>query len=106
VKQRNGSPTQIPMHRVSIAEIMRTADFARGAADKRNGRAPALDSYNSYAGESDRVAYAKINASWNYERGRQWACLAPASMPLNIDGRLNPKALALGIIAIDEIMWR
>ena len=35
------------------------------------------------------------NAAWNYERGRQWALLAPRSMPLYVDGRLNPKAVAL-----------
>ena len=40
-------------------------------------------------------AKSKINAHWNYERGRQWASLAPKSMLVKVDGALNPKAVAL-----------
>jgi hypothetical protein len=36
------------------------------------------------------------------ETGRQWAALAPRSMPLRIDGKLNPKAIALCDIAFDR----
>jgi hypothetical protein len=79
----------------STEEIMRTADFARGVADKRSGRPPAFETYNFYQGESDQAVEAKINGLWNYERGRQWACLAPPSMPLNINGKLNHKAVWL-----------
>ena len=83
-------------------EIMQTADFARGVADKRANRPPAFEAYNFYQGDSDRAAEAKINGLWNYERGRQWACLAPPSMPLNVDGKLNPKALSLCESAFDR----
>jgi hypothetical protein len=86
----------------STEEIMQTADFARGVADKRSNRPPAFESYNFYQGDGDRVTEAKINGLWNYERGRQWACLAPPSMPLNVDGKLNPKALALCEAAFDR----
>ena len=94
--------TNATAYPVTTATIMQTADFARGVSDKRNGRPPAYDTYNFYNGEADKVAEAKINGLWNYERGRQWACLAPRTMPLRIDGKLNPKAVALCKIAFDR----
>ena len=57
--------------------IMRTREFQLGVEHRRAGVPPL---------ETD---------SWEYERGRIWATLAPASMPLRINGRINPKALAL-----------
>jgi hypothetical protein len=39
---------------------------------------------------------------WGYERGRQWACLAPTRMPLKIRGKLNLKALTLCCLAFDR----
>jgi hypothetical protein len=62
--------------------IMRTAAFQLGVADARSGRKPRFDEQ----GEDD---------AWNYERGRQWAVAAPASMSLTIGRRLNPDAVAL-----------
>jgi hypothetical protein len=96
VMPHSPSTEQIPFCLMTTAaDIMRSADFARGVSDKRNGRPPAYDSYNHYQDDSDHVAKAKLNGLWSYERGRQWACIAPPSMPLRIDGRLNPKAVAL-----------
>jgi hypothetical protein len=86
----------------STEEIMQTADFARGVADKRSNRPPAFETYNFYQDESDQAAEAKINGLWNYERGRQWACLAPPTMALNINGKLNPKAVSLCKSAFDR----
>jgi hypothetical protein len=74
---------------------MQTPDFARGVADRRNGLPPVYEAYNFYQNETNEAVEAKMNGLWNYERGRQWACLAPPSMPLNINGKLNPKAIAL-----------
>jgi hypothetical protein len=74
---------------------MRSADFARGVSDKRNDRAPAFEAYNFYQDENEKAAGAKLDGLWNYERGRQWACIAPPSMPLRIDGKLNPEAVTL-----------
>ena len=59
--------------------IMQSADFWIGVADVRLGRPADFDE----------------NDSWNYERGRQWALIAPASMPLRIGGKLNREALKL-----------
>lgn len=70
---------QVPTRAVSAEYIMRHAAFARGVAEKRNGRPPDYDA----------------NDDWEYERGRLWASIAPLSMPLKIGGRLNPKAVAL-----------
>ena len=60
--------------------IMRRAGFVAGVEDVRSGRAPNYDGQDDY---------------WSYERRRLWACVAPSSMPLMIDGKLNPKAIAL-----------
>ena len=88
---------QIPTYSVSTELIMRSAAFARGVADRRAGLSPAYDSNNFCFDQSDgdEVATVKTNDLWRYERGRQWACLAPLSMPLEVNGRLNPKAVAL-----------
>jgi hypothetical protein len=61
----------------TVEKIMRSAAFKRGVQDKREGRPPS---------DAD---------DWDYERGRQWAAIAPADMPVTIDGRLNPKAKRL-----------
>ncbi len=58
---------------------MRTPSFQAGVDDVRNGKAPRFDSYRGV----------------EYERGRQWAKLAPLEMPLRLGRRLNPQALAL-----------
>ncbi len=51
----------------------------------------------------DYDAYADdANAQWNYERGRQWAAIAPRSLPLRIDGRLNPVAIRLYDMAVEK----
>src|SRR5260370_23790091 len=63
---------------------MSTIAFAMGAYDKRTGRKPAWDEYGDDA--------------WSYERGRQWACIAPKRMPLRIKSKgnkLNPRAVEL-----------
>lgn len=86
---------QVPTRGVSAESIMRTADFARGVADKRGGQVPRYDGYNFDQSEGDEAVKVKINGLWNYERGRQWAAVAPLTMPLKIDGDLNSKAVAL-----------
>jgi hypothetical protein len=62
-------------------QILRSAAFAAGAADVRAGKPTRFDSF----GDDD----------WNYERGRQWAFIAPMSMPLRSGGKLNHEALRL-----------
>ena len=86
---------QIPTRGTTAQAIMRSAAFVAGVDDVRNGRAPDYEAYCFSQDEDDLQAKSKINGHWNYERGRQWASLAPRSMPLKIDGALNPKAIAL-----------
>lgn len=74
---------------------MRSAAFAAGVNDGRAGQSPRYEDYSFDQSEGDAAASAKINGHWNYERGRQWASIAPLSMPLRIEGKLNPKAVAL-----------
>jgi hypothetical protein len=64
---------------------MLSAAFARGIADFRAGRAPDFDN------EVD----ALTGGDWDYERGRQWAVVAPVTMPLKIGRRLNPDAIEM-----------
>jgi hypothetical protein len=73
---------QVTTARAFIEQIMRCPGFARGMEDKRAGLAPRFDDYGE-----DRW--------WSYERGRQFAGIAPVSMTLELGGKLNPKAVAL-----------
>jgi hypothetical protein len=66
---------------VSTEVLMRPDAFRRGVDEVRSGVAPDFD--------------APIDDDWAYERGRQWALIAPRSMPLYIGNRINPKAVAL-----------
>jgi hypothetical protein len=63
-----------------MQSIMRDAAFAAGVDDVRAGRPFDWDSYAD---------------NWCYERGRLFACVAPTSMALWVDGKLNPAAVAL-----------
>jgi hypothetical protein len=63
----------------SAWEVMGTNDFRKGFEDRRAGRPPRFDQYDS----------------WNYERGRLFASIAPLNMPLKINRKLNPKAVRL-----------
>jgi hypothetical protein len=60
---------------------MSQPQFTLGAADARAGRRYHAD-YDLW----------NIDGQWNYERGRQWAVLAPRDLPLKRDGKLNPEA--------------
>jgi hypothetical protein len=66
---------------------MRHPHFARGLDDIRAGRAFADDVDDDY---------------WAYERGRLFGAIAPLSMPLFDDKRLNPKAVKLFVAASDR----
>jgi hypothetical protein len=76
---------QVPTKRVSIRSIMSSPSFARGFNDVRAG-VPFDWRYG--AGPNAR-------ASWDYERGRLLAHIAPINMPLRIGAQLNPKLVAL-----------
>ncbi len=61
--------------------MVRSCEFNEGVADVRLGRPPRYD---------DLIA-----CDWNYERGRQWAQIAPMRMPTKIGGKANPQAVAI-----------
>jgi hypothetical protein len=69
----------VPAHTLAI---MGSAAFALGVAERRAGRALRYDMFTG-------------DEAWNYERGRLWATLAPVSMPLVINGKINFKAVRL-----------
>jgi len=71
---------QVPTRNTTTQAIMRRPEFALGVDSIRNGEAPDFDYPDAY---------------WSYERGRLWARVAPRSLPLRINGKLNPKAIAL-----------
>jgi hypothetical protein len=75
---------QVPTIRVTTAWIMSSPAFELRLSDARRG-----------IPFDWRVGGADTNAAWNYERGRSFASLAPLNMPLRIDGKLNPKAIAV-----------
>jgi hypothetical protein len=43
----------------------------------------------------DPMSKRTKSLQWEYERGRQWATLAPRDIPLRIAGKLNPRAVKL-----------
>lgn len=66
---------------ISLERFMRLTAFKRGLAEVRAGRPPDFD-----GAECDQLAY---------EAGRQFGCIAPCTMQITINGRINPKAAAL-----------
>jgi hypothetical protein len=84
---QSSKSSQVPTTRTTTQSIMRAAAFAAGVDDVRNGRAPNFDSYAD---------------DWAYERGRLFASVAPTSMPLLINGKLNPRAVALAVAAFER----
>jgi hypothetical protein len=89
VEQAEQADTRI----ITPTEIMQTEAFQRGFEEKRAGRRPHYD--NDYG-----------DHEWEYERGRQFAVVAPANMQLKSNGQLNRKAVSLfwRLCARDEII--
>jgi hypothetical protein len=76
---------QASSHTVSIRSIVASGEFARGVEEVRGN-----------------IPFDAANDDWDYERGRCFGFIAPLDMPLRIDGRLNPKALALAEAAFNR----
>lgn len=81
---------QVSVYRTPVVLIMSTRAFRRGLEDARAGVA-----FDWRIGGDD-------NSAWSYERGRQFAHIAPLDMKLWLGGKLNPKAIALCNAAIDR----
>jgi hypothetical protein len=73
---------QIRTRGISIQAIMKTEAFRRGVLDQRAGRKPRFDEEaNGPSG------------GWFYERGRQFATIAPRDLQVILERRLNPAAV-------------
>jgi hypothetical protein len=77
------SREQEPTTWTTIRAIMGSRNFKAGFEERRAGRPPNFD------------LRGEVNGSWDYERGRHFALIAPLGMVLRISGKLNPKAVAL-----------
>jgi hypothetical protein len=78
--------SQVETTKASVEWVMRDPSFAAGVNDVRRGLPPRFD---------DPKMADDIDKQWNYERGRFWAIIAPRSLALRLNGKLNPKAIAL-----------
>ena len=67
----------------TIAKIMADPTFELGVRDVRAGR-----------GQHHGYARWSINAQWDYERGRQWAIIAPRNLALKRAGKVTAEAIA------------
>ena len=73
---------QVRTSRTSTLAIMRRPAFDCGFEEVRAGLPARYDDHDD-------------DDYWAYERGRMFGYIAPLSMPLRINGKINPKALAL-----------
>lgn len=69
---------QVPTQLTTISSIMATREFALGVADVRAGR-PHRSDYETWG----------VDPQWNYERGRQWARVAPRSVVFKRSGKIT-----------------
>jgi hypothetical protein len=81
---------QIETCPASVYRIMSSSAFAQGVSDIRNGRPARFDEFDD-------------DDLWAYERGRQWASIAPKSMPVRIGRKLNLEAVKLFGLAGEDI---
>jgi hypothetical protein len=87
---------QVETEHVGASYFLESRDFARGVEDVRAGRPPRFDEY-----AWDQGGMPATDRQWAYEKGRQFATIAPRSMPLRINGKLNLDALRLLVAAIN-----
>jgi hypothetical protein len=85
-------PTQFKTQRTTIVKIMKDSAFALGVYEYRAGL-PLRD-------DRRRRTMDSYVEQWNYERGRAWAAVAPRTMPLIINGKLNPAAIRIARDAV------
>lgn len=82
------STEQVETEGVSIQWIMSQPAFALGVADSRAGR-PTRKAYDTW----------DVDGQWNYERGRQWAKLAPRHLPLKRNNKVTSEVMRWFCIA-------
>jgi hypothetical protein len=87
----NKDKDQIKTYPTTTEEIMESDEFALGVIHVRTGKALDWKIGSRYGGEAGKASHA--GRAWDYERGRMFGRLAPRTMPLRINGRLNPDAV-------------
>jgi hypothetical protein len=88
---------QVETEQIGASYFIESRDFARGVEDVRAGRPPRFDAY-----AWDQGGAPATDRQWAYEKGRQFATIAPRTMPLRIKGKLNLDALRLLVAAINR----
>jgi hypothetical protein len=73
---------QISVSYCTVESIMRRKLFRLGVDDVRHGRNPRFD--------EEAIS---VDEYWGYERGRMFGVLAPRSMPVTVEKKLNPEAV-------------
>jgi hypothetical protein len=76
---------QVNTRDATTREIVGSPEFAQGLDEARN-----------------EFPFNARNDSWEYERGRLFAFIAPLDMPLRIGRALNPKAVKLAELAFSR----
>lgn len=74
---------QVPTTPTTVFAIMSRPTFALGVEDARASRGYRRD-YDTWEDTNDR---------WTYERGRQWARVAPRTVPLKVNGKVTQQAM-------------
>jgi hypothetical protein len=88
---------QVETEHLGASYFLESRDFARGVEDVRAGRPPRFDEY-----AWDQGGTPATDRQWAYEKGRQFAIIAPKTMPLRTNGKLNLDALRLLVAAINR----
>ena len=81
---------QVKTEYIGASYFLQSREFARGVDDVRAGRPARFDDY-----AWDQGGMPATDRQWAYEKGQQFATIAPRSMPLRINGKLNLDALRL-----------
>jgi hypothetical protein len=93
-KLRDGE--QIQTRPVSLVEIMSDPKFGQGAKDVRRGR--------GYPADYD--VWKNTNGRWAYDRGRQWATVAPRHVVLKANGKIRQHGDGTHVRKFCEVMRR
>jgi hypothetical protein len=78
------SRAQIDTVTIPFEDIVGAEAFAIGVDERRRGAPPRFD-----------IPRTNTDAVWWYEKGRQFGVVAPAGMPLRVNGKLNKEAVRL-----------
>jgi hypothetical protein len=89
-------PQQMESAAISIENVLRDSAFERGVKSYREGWGA------DYDHPFGKLIPTSDNDIANYERGRQWAAIAPKSTKIYVKGKLNPRALEILRKAVED----